>query len=85
MHAILSIATGTGSATVSWQIGALMERDFRGPMLGWTGAMAAYGGASFPDFFDASCHRHQRPHVHTSPDYTSRRLTLGAAEPPIGH
>jgi len=54
LHAVLFIATGTGNATVFKQIACLLEPKYAGVMLGWTGAMAAYGGAIFPTFFDAS-------------------------------
>jgi len=53
LNGILFLATGCGNATVFRLIGALLDKELRGPMLGWTGAMAAYGGAIFPTFFDA--------------------------------
>jgi len=54
LHAILFIATGFGNGTVFRLIAAYLPRGVAGPTLGWTGAMAAYGGAIFPTFFNAS-------------------------------
>jgi NNP family nitrate/nitrite transporter-like MFS transporter len=53
LHAILFIATGFGNGSVFRLIAVYLPRGTAGPTLGWTGAMAAYGGAIFPTFFDA--------------------------------
>lgn len=55
LHALLFITTGFGNATVFKLITDVNRQpDQRGPLLGWTGTLGAFGGAIFPTFFDAS-------------------------------
>ena len=48
---LLFATTGIGNGSTFRMIGVLFERDQRGPVLGWTSAIAAYGAYLIPKIF----------------------------------
>jgi MFS transporter, NNP family, nitrate/nitrite transporter len=50
---LLFAMTGIGNGSTFRMIGVLFERDQRGPVLGWTSAVAAYGAFLIPMIFAA--------------------------------
>lgn len=48
---ILFAATGIGNGSTFRMIGVIFEKDQRGPVLGWTAAIAAYGAYLIPKIF----------------------------------
>lgn len=48
---VLFATTGIGNGSTFRMIGVLFERDQRGPVLGWTSAIAAYGAYLIPKIF----------------------------------
>ncbi|MEE8409776.1 MAG: hypothetical protein V3T05_09240, partial [Myxococcota bacterium] len=48
---LLFITTGIGNGSTFRMIGVIFEKDQRGPVLGWTSAIAAYGAYLIPKIF----------------------------------
>ncbi len=48
---LLFAATGIGNGSTFRMIGVLFDKDMRGPVLGWTSAIAAYGAYLIPKIF----------------------------------
>ncbi|MBT4523954.1 MAG: NarK/NasA family nitrate transporter [Phycisphaerae bacterium] len=48
---LLFATTGLGNGSTFRMIGVIFDRDMRGPVLGWTGAIAAYGAFLIPKIF----------------------------------
>ena len=48
---ILFSATGVGNGSTFRMIGVIFDKDKRGPVLGWTAAIAAYGAYLIPKIF----------------------------------
>jgi len=48
---VLFAATGIGNGSTFRMIGVIFEKDLRGPVLGWTAAIAAYGAYLIPRIF----------------------------------
>jgi NNP family nitrate/nitrite transporter-like MFS transporter len=48
---LLFATTGIGNGSTFRMIGVIFDRDMRGPVLGWTSAVAAYGAYLIPKIF----------------------------------
>ncbi len=48
---VLFATTGIGNGSTFRMIGVIFEKDMRGPVLGWTSAIAAYGAYLIPKIF----------------------------------
>ena len=50
---VLFATTGIGNGSTFRMIGVIFQKDQRGPVLGWTSAIAAYGAYLIPMIFAA--------------------------------
>ena len=48
---VLFATTGIGNGSTFRMIGVIFQKDMRGPVLGWTSAVAAYGAYLIPKIF----------------------------------